>query len=60
MKMRFEVYKDGKGEWRWRLLARNGRLVADCGEGYARRAQALKAVGRVQLCASARVVVEEA
>ncbi|MBL7309700.1 DUF1508 domain-containing protein, partial [Escherichia coli] len=22
--MRFELYRDAKGEWRWRLRARNG------------------------------------
>lgn len=31
---RVEVYLDAKGEWRWRLIARNGRLIACSGEGY--------------------------
>ena len=35
--MKVEFYKDGKGEWRWRLRARNGRTVADSGEGYKRK-----------------------
>jgi uncharacterized protein YegP (UPF0339 family) len=26
--------KDKKGEWRWRLKATNGRILADSGEGY--------------------------
>ena len=30
-------YRDSKGEYRWRLRARNGRIVADCGEGYKTR-----------------------
>ncbi len=30
--MRFELYRDGKGEWRWRLRAENGEVVADSGE----------------------------
>jgi uncharacterized protein YegP (UPF0339 family) len=25
---KFEVYKDGKGEWRWRLEASNGQTIA--------------------------------
>lgn len=33
--MRFVIYSDKRGEWRWRLVARNGRIVADSGEGYA-------------------------
>lgn len=40
---RFRVYRDRKGEWRWRLIARNGRIVADSGEGYDRRNKAMHA-----------------
>ena len=35
--MRFEMYQDDKNEWRWRLWSENNRIVADSGEGYARR-----------------------
>ena len=31
---KFLVYKDNDGKLRWRLKARNGRIVADSGEGY--------------------------
>jgi uncharacterized protein YegP (UPF0339 family) len=37
----FQVYQDRGKQWRWRVVARNGRLVADSGEGYRRRASAL-------------------
>jgi len=37
----FQLYRDRARQWRWRVVARNGRLVADCGEGYRRRADAL-------------------
>ncbi|HEY0955833.1 MAG TPA: DUF1508 domain-containing protein [Roseateles sp.] len=30
---KFEIYPDAAGEWRWRLKASNGRIVAS-GEGY--------------------------
>lgn len=43
-KMRFEVYRDRAGEFRWRLVASNGRKVADSGEGYKRRPSARAAV----------------
>ncbi len=45
--MKFYIYKDRAGEWRWRLKARNGRIVADSGEGYKTRAGARAAVDRV-------------
>ena len=32
--MKFEIYKDKKIQWRWRLVAKNGKIVADGGEGY--------------------------
>jgi uncharacterized protein YegP (UPF0339 family) len=28
-----EFYKDKKGRWRWRAIAGNGRIVADCAQG---------------------------
>ncbi len=31
---KFEVYKDKKGEYRWRLKAKNGEPIADSSEGY--------------------------
>lgn len=30
----FQVYEDEGGEWRWRLVAGNGRIIAASGEGY--------------------------
>lgn len=41
-----EVYKDHKGEHRWRLVARNGRIIADGAEGYTRKAGAQRAARR--------------
>jgi uncharacterized protein YegP (UPF0339 family) len=34
MAAKFEVYKDKKGEFRWRLVASNGQSIASSGEGY--------------------------
>jgi len=34
---KFEIYKDRKGEYRWRLLANNNQVIAT-GEGYASKA----------------------
>ena len=31
---KFIIYPDAKGEYRWRLKAVNGRIVADSAEGY--------------------------
>jgi uncharacterized protein YegP (UPF0339 family) len=34
----FQIYRDGKQEYRWRLRARNSKIIADCGEGYVHKA----------------------
>jgi uncharacterized protein YegP (UPF0339 family) len=33
-KWNFHTYKDRADEWRWQLVATNGKIVADSGEGY--------------------------
>ena len=33
----FHLYRDKKGEYRWRLRSRNSKIIADSGEGYAHR-----------------------
>jgi uncharacterized protein YegP (UPF0339 family) len=35
-----EFYRDKRGEHRWRAIARNGKVLADSGEGYKRIAGA--------------------
>ncbi|MFC7135731.1 DUF1508 domain-containing protein [Halobaculum litoreum] len=43
-----EVYEDAAGEFRWRLVHRNGNVLGDSGEGYASRSNARRAADRVQ------------
>jgi uncharacterized protein YegP (UPF0339 family) len=31
---RVQFFKDKRGEYRWRLKASNGEIIADSGEGY--------------------------
>jgi len=44
----FEVYRDAAEEWRWRLVHRNGNILADSGEGYTRRNDARRAADRLR------------
>ena len=52
--MKFHIYRDKAGEWRWRLVARNGRIRADSGEGYTRKFDCERAIsdviGIMQFC----------
>ena len=40
--MKVVFYRDANREWRWRLKARNGRYLADSGEGYKRKGACAK------------------
>jgi len=42
-----QVYPDSAWQWRWRLKAPNGKIVADGSEGYRRRSSAVMAARRL-------------
>ena len=44
----FQVYEDAGGEWRWRLVAGNERIIAVSGEGYRDRRDCLHAIELVK------------
>ncbi|QIM62640.1 DUF1508 domain-containing protein [Pasteurellaceae bacterium Orientalotternb1] len=46
--MYFEVYKDAKGEFRWRLKAGNHVIIATGGEGYTTKQACLKGIDSVK------------
>ncbi len=48
MAAKFELYKDTKGEFRWRLIAANGQIVATGGEGYKTKASAMGGIESVK------------
>lgn len=54
--MKYQMYVDPKGHWRWRLLAKNNRIIANSGEGYHNDDDCLWAVNLVK--GSANAVVE--
>ena len=58
--MKFHVYKSRNGEWRWRLVARNGKIVANSGEGYKSRAHTLRMIAKVMSLSSYTQVVQDA
>jgi uncharacterized protein YegP (UPF0339 family) len=56
---KFVVY-EAKDGWRWRLVAANGRIIADSGEAYTRKHGAQRAVtttiGEVEKIGHARMI----
>ncbi|QLD88146.1 DUF1508 domain-containing protein [Natronomonas salina] len=55
----FEVFEDRAGEWRWRLVHRNGNVIATSGEGYTRRRNAEKGLRSVVENAPGADVVDD-
>src|SRR5262245_14209196 len=51
-KLKFEVYQDRAKEYRWRLKAANGQIVASSSEGYKAKADSQKAIDRIKKAAS--------
>ena len=53
--MYYGTYKDASGYWRWTLYAANNRKIANSGEGYHNKADALSAIKLVQGSAAALI-----
>jgi uncharacterized protein YegP (UPF0339 family) len=48
MGAQFEVYNDKSGEFRWRLVHTNGQIIANSGEGYKAKANAIGGIKSVR------------
>ena len=57
--MKFTIYKDKAGQFRFRLVATNGNILASS-EGYAAKASAKSAIDRIKSDAAKADVVDEA
>ena len=55
----FQLYQDGRGEWRWRLVVPNGNIIADSGEGYASKQGAKRGIESVKQSVSRAQIVSE-
>ena len=47
-KLKFEIYQDTAKEYRWRLKAANGAVLATSGQGYKAKADCQKGVERIK------------
>lgn len=56
--MKFEIYKDKAGEFRFRIRATNGNILASS-EGYKAKASAQNTIDRIKSDAATAPVVDE-
>ncbi|MCX5997200.1 MAG: DUF1508 domain-containing protein [Chloroflexi bacterium] len=59
MAAKFELYKDRKGEFRWRLVASNGQAIASSGEGYTTKESAKAGIESVKKNAPTAAIEEK-
>lgn len=45
---KFVIYKDLKGEYRWRFKANNGEIIAVASEGYTQKVNATHAINLIK------------
>ena len=57
--MKYEVYTDKAGEWRWRLIAGNGNIIAVSGEGYGQRQSCIDGIDAVKSSNELTLVKDE-
>jgi uncharacterized protein YegP (UPF0339 family) len=55
---KFEIYKDKKGEFRWKLMADNNQVIAT-GEGYTSKAGCKNGIESVKKNAAKAEVVDQ-
>jgi uncharacterized protein YegP (UPF0339 family) len=56
--MKFEIYADAGGHYRWRLVASNGKTVASSGESFDSKSNAIRAAENVKENAAKAEIVE--
>lgn len=53
--MRYVMYKDNAGQWRWTLWTVNNKRIADSGEGYINKQDCLNGINLVKGSSNAPV-----
>ena len=58
--MKFEIYRDAKEGYRWRLKSGNGQIIATSGQGYKAKADCKSAIDVIMRDAATAKVEEVA
>lgn len=56
--MRFELYQDKLGEYRWRLRGGNGEPIADSAEGYSSKSNCQHGIDLIKTYAANAQVID--
>lgn len=53
----FSLYQDVSNHWRWRLVARNGKIIANGGEAFYSKSDAHRSAQLVQSIAGSAPII---
>lgn len=56
---KFTLYRDTKGEYRWRFVASNGEIIATASEGYVRKIDCMHGIELIKSLGPDAPVVDE-
>lgn len=59
-KLQFEVYRDSRRQFRWRLKSGNGRVIATAGDAYKTKASCLEGIELVRQGAGTAEIEDQA
>ena len=51
----FEIYQEDEGHWRWKLVANDGELIAQCGSSFSDKRDCQRSIDLVKGCLSSPV-----
>ena len=54
----FEIYRDHEKQFRWRAKYRDGKIVADSGQGYSRKADCRRAMVNLMIFANDGSIID--
>ncbi len=57
--LKFQVYRDSKGGYRWKLKAANGKVIATGGESYTAKASCLSGIDLVMKGAATATIEDD-
>lgn len=57
--LKFQIYRDSKGGYRWKLRAANNKVIATGGESYTAKASCLSGIDLVMKGAATATIVDE-
>ncbi len=56
---KFHIYNDAGGAFRWRLVAPNGKIIADSAEGYTSKQSCLEGIAAVKAHAPTAEIITD-